>query len=211
MTRTSEYYLQLVSELSNFPKLDFFWQKENLYISGKYSFKGSYNGIICSDYFDLKIEIPENYPLTMPKAFEVSGKISSNYHKNSSTELCLGTPADLYLKWKPNNFSCFMKKIVNPYLYRWLFINKFGKEPWADRSHGKTGIIEFYSEYLKVQKNSKTIKAFLFILINGNARLNTLCPCGSGKKLKSCHMHKLNKLLLNVPKDCFQYEFRSLL
>lgn len=211
MKRTDDVYIHLAADVSNFPFLDICWKNERLFVTGKYIFKGAYKGVFCSDNFNLKIEIPSDFPSTIPKVFEIDNKIPKDYHKNSSTELCLGTPVDLYVKWKERTFSFFIKEIVNPYLYRWIYFNKFGYEPWDDRSHGKNGIIEFYSEYLEIKADFNKVFKFLYILINGNVRSNTFCPCGSGRKIKSCHMHKLNKLLKKVPKETFQYEFRSLM
>lgn len=209
MDRTSDVYLNLVEDVQKYPGLDIQWKNNKLYVVGIYIFTGIFNNISCSDKFSLEIEIPDNFPVLMPIVDEIGNKIPSNYHKNSSTTLCLGTSIELYQIYnRDKSFSNFMENIVNPYLYRWLYIMKFHSEPWPDRSHGKKGILEGYSEILNVEPNKHIISEFLLILIDGNARLNKKCPCGSGKKVKHCHLQLLNKLIFQIPKIVFQTDLK---
>ena len=133
---------------------------------------------------------------------ELDGKIPVTYHTYLYPEkiLCLGTAVELYqiFTQKPC-LSNFIDNILNPYLYRWLFIEKFGKAPWEDRSHGLKGIIEAYSSILQIPLNLTMIVEFLNLLIRQETRSNSLCPCNSGKKVKCCHKKKLEKLLKTVP------------
>ena len=208
MDRLSCEYLNLINEIQKYPNLDIQWKSEHLFVKGTYKFCGSYNGFVCEDTFDLTIEIPLDYPKRISIAHETWKKIPKEYHKNTNTELCLGTEIDLYMLYDINHpFTSFMEKILNPYLYRWLYLKSRNREPWPDRSHGKQGIIESYSELLLIPKDSVIIRKFVSILALGNARMNYLCPCGSGIKLKKCHMHKLKKLITRYPNSIFQKDY----
>lgn len=157
------------------------------------------------DDFRIRISFPNDYPCKIPQAFEIDGKIDLGYHHfQSDGSLCLGTEIDLYMIFSNNPcLDTFMTEILNPYLYRWLYIKRFGKEPWTDRSHGNMGIIESYAEALEIPADKNIVKEFLALLMEKNTRANSLCPCNSGKKVKCCHKKKLEKLLNKIPQQIF--------
>ncbi len=211
MDRYSDDYFELVNDVSKYPDLNIQWEKDQLFVQGDYKFSRKYNGIICTDTFFLRIEISTLFPEELPIVHEIGNKIPKEYHKNSSTALCLGTDVELYqIFYQDKKFSTFMNKILNPYLYRWLYISTYNSEPWKDRPHGNNGIIESYAEILGIDKAPETVLQFLYILANENARINTKCPCGSGKKTKCCHMHILNKLMKYVPNKIFKHDYKNL-
>jgi hypothetical protein len=210
LDRNSKEYFDLVSDVHKYPNLNIQWKSDKLYVIGNYQFSREYKQLVCSDEFLLEIEIPSDFSNTLPTVNEVGNKIPRDYHKNSSTSLCLGTNIELYeIFGKEKTFSGFMEYIVNPYLYRWFYISKFNKAPWNDRAHGCQGIIDSYADFLSIPNDKKIISDFLFILSSGNARLNKFCPCGSGKKTKLCHMHGLNKLIHDYPLSIFQKDYEN--
>lgn len=162
--------------------------------------------------FHIKISFSQEYPNKIPKVYELDEKIESNYHHfQSDGALCLGTKIDLYIIFSQSPcLDTFINEILNPYLYRWLYIKKFGKEPWADRSHGNKGIIESYAELLSIQADKEIINSFLDLLVENKTRANSLCPCNSGKKVKCCHKKKLENLLKKVPQQIFVENLFSL-
>ena len=191
--------------MKKYKNLSWTWCKDIPYVKGIYHFKGEYNGIILEDDFRIKISFPPEYPRKIPKVFEEGGKINSNYHHfQSDGSLCLGTEIDLYMLFSKNPcLVTFITYILNPYLYRWLYIQEFGKEPWSDRSHGNEGIIESYAELLNIPADKETVNRFLKLLLEKRTRANSLCPCNSGKKVKCCHKKKLENLVKRVPQQIF--------
>lgn len=204
--------LSEIKSIKEYPNLSWTWNKDIPYVSGIYHFKGENNGIILKDDFRIKISFPKDYPCTIPQVFELDGKIGLNYHHfQSDSSLCLGTEIDLYMIFANNPcIDTFMNDILNPYLYRWLYIQKFGKEPWADRSHGNKGIIESYAELLNIPTDKEIVNCFLYLLLENKTRANSLCPCNSGKKVKCCHKKKLEKLFKKVPQQIFLQNLFSL-
>ena len=174
-------------------------------VTGTYSFKAERNGIVLEDSFKILIIFSPDYPNSLPHAFELDGKIETCYHHFlSDGSLCLGTEIDLYKIFSMSPcLDTFMTEILNPYLYRWLYIKRFGKEPWIDRSHGNEGIIESYAEALEIPADKSIVEGFLALLTDRNTRANSLCPCNSGKKVKCCHRKKLDKLLTTIPSQVF--------
>ena len=198
--------------MKKYPNLSWTWNNDIPSIIGTYFFKGEHKGIFLEGNFKLSIIFPQDYPNSLPHAFELGGKIESCYHHISSDgSLCLGTEIDLYKIFLENPcLNTFMAEILNPYLYRWLYIKKFGKEPWVDRSHGNMGIIESYAEALDISSDKNTVKKFLALLLENKTRVNSLCPCNSGKKVKCCHRKKLDKLSTKIPAQIFFRDFFNL-
>ena len=96
MDRNSKEYFNLVQDVHKYPNMNIQWKADKLYVVGDYVFSGEYNKIVCSDLFSLEIEIPADFPTTMPTVHEIGNTIPRNYHKNRSTTLCLGTNIELY-------------------------------------------------------------------------------------------------------------------
>lgn len=191
--------------MKKYPNLSWTWKNDAPSVTGTYFFKAERNGIVLEDSFKILITFPPDYPNSLPHAFELDGRIESSYHHFlSDGSLCLGTEIDLYKIFALSPcLDTFMTEILNPYLYRWLYIKRFRREPWIDRSHGNRGIIESYAEALEIPSDKNIVKEFLALLAEKNVRANSLCPCNSGKKVKCCHRKKLEKLLTAIPSQVF--------
>ena len=198
--------------MKKYPNLSWTWKNDVPSVTGTYSFKAERNGIVLENSFKILISFSPDYPNSLPHAFELDGKIESSYHHFlSDGSLCLGTEIDLYKIFSENPcLDTFMTEILNPYLYRWLYIKRFGKEPWTDRSHGNMGIIESYAEALDISSDKNTVKKFLVLLLENKTRANSLCPCNSGEKVKCCHRKKLDKLSTKIPAQIFFRDFFNL-
>lgn len=149
----------------------------------------------------LRIEFPKEYPNILPIVFEENNLIPVSYHHNPDSSLCLGTQVELYMIF--SGLPClkiFIKKILNPYLYRWLAYKK-GYPVWEDRSHGIEGLIEGYRFLLKVQTIKQVYHSLSFILTNDHFQTSQPCPCGSGLKTKHCHRKLFHQVSTRVPKN----------
>ena len=85
------------------------------------------------------------------------------------------------------NFSIrsFLPELVIPFFYRLSYTEKFGiaasrNDLWGEYSHGEKGRWEYLTE----------ISNFA----GQNPGRNDLCPCGSGKKYKKCHLDEVESL-----------------
>ena len=204
--------LSEIKSVKKYPNLSWTWKNDVPYITGDYFFNAEYKGIVLKECFKILVSFPSDYPNSLPHAFELDGKIETCYHHFlSDGSLCLGTEIDLYKIFSMSPcLDTFMTEILNPYLYRWLYIKRFGKEPWIDRSHGNEGIIESYAEALEIPADKSVVEGFLALLMGKKTRANSLCPCNSGKKVKCCHRKKLDKLLTTIPSQVFLRDWFNL-
>ena len=65
-----------------------------------------------------------------------------------------------------------------------LMVGCFGK---------REGILEYYKELFSVQDGWQVL-GLLKILADDNYKGHTLCPCGSGQKLRNCHGNLLREI-----------------
>ena len=79
----------------------------------------------------------------------------------------------------------FLGELVIPFFYRLSYTEKFGlaasqNDLWGEYSHGEEGLTEYLTE--------------IAIFAKQNPSRNDLCPCGSGKKYKRCHIDDVESL-----------------
>ena len=188
---------------SCFPNLQY--EADTQKIVGELDFCAAYNRalgkviVYCSgrtvdrfirDVFEIVIclSIPDENG--WPKVYEVGGRHSkiatkcnvanTDLHFNAHDgSCCLG------LKFKDSrslSIREFLEKLVIPFFYRLSYTESFGIAPsrndlWDEYSHGAEGELEHRTEISKFAKL--------------NLGRNDLCPCGSGKKYKKCHLDEV--------------------
>lgn len=116
-----------------------------------------------------------------PKVFEVGGRIKKLAKKidrriidlhlfPEDGSCCLG----IFLMNERETLSDFVISKVYPYFVWQAYFEKFRKiPPCGEYSHGKQGIEEFRADVLETGRNDQ-------------------CPCGSGRKFKSCCSPKMH-------------------
>jgi hypothetical protein len=157
-------------------------------IKGKYCLFVEYQGEQFQESYQIEITINREFPMQIPIVRETSKKISRNYrHIYQNGELCLEIPTKISIALYDNpNLDFFCKQFVNNYFFSYLFFQKYKKFPFGDRSHGINGILEYYYEIFNVD-NPKYVLNLLEWIVNRKYRGHLICPCGSGKKTRSCH------------------------
>lgn len=146
------------------------------------------------DSYTIAVFVDFRYPKVVPTVRELAGRIDKGFHMNGDI-LCLGVPEEMKIFIKNRTLSEFLDKYLNSYLYAHSFQEKYGVMPYADRSHGYQGIVEFYREYLDINDNT-----VLYILLSEavetkSRNRNRPCHCGSGKKYEHCHKSKVDELV----------------
>ena len=141
---------------------------------------------IC-DVFEIEICLRISDGNGWPKVYEVGGrhhqivqewnvKLADLHFYSDDDACCLG------LKFRDNRsltIRDFLEKLVIPSFYRLSYTEKFGiaasqNDLWGEYSHGEKGEWEYLTDIFKFAKL--------------NPGRNGLCPCGSGKKYKQCHL-----------------------
>ena len=173
---------------SNYPQLHYKETEDGeLILIGNLDFQAVYKKKNISASYTLIVSFPSDYPKNLPIINETRNKIDPEFHTNYDGTLCLGVVTEIMeiFNQKPT-IENFIESILIPYLYAHASYKLYGIMPWGERSHGKQGIVEYYSELFNVNDTNLIIK-FLQIFQNNDYRGHLPCPCGSGLKFKKCH------------------------
>ena len=149
------------------------------------------------DVFEIEIHLANLDENGWPKVYEVGGRYHQiakkcnvevrDLHINPDDSTCC-----LSLKYGGNrNFHIkeLLPELVIPFFYQLSYTEKFGidatcKDLWGEYSHGEKGRAEYEAEMLNLAKHQPN--------------RNDLCPCGSDKKYKKCHMDQVEAVKRRV-------------
>jgi hypothetical protein len=183
------------------------------FVHGTLRFHASYCDKECQGEYDVRISIPEDYPLSVPVAYEVGGAIPQGFHRYASDlHLCLGAPAAVKMTFAESpTLLGFVDKLLIPYLFSHACFVQHGQMPFGELNHGASGIIDYYQEYFGTELLA-TIK-LLKILADGSRRYKSYssCPCQSQCHLAQCHGPQIEKLWSLVPSSYYAGELRYIL
>ena len=143
-----------------------------------------------SDVFEVMICLANLDTNGWPKVYEIGGRhcqiakqcqvpiIDLHFYPNDD-RCCLSLR---YGKARNFRIKNFFPELVIPFFYRLSYIEKFGitasqKNLWGEYSHDEKGSTEY--------------KVDMMYLARLHPTRNDLCPCGSGKKYKKCHMDEV--------------------
>ncbi len=160
------------------------------YLVGNLSFTCSHNDKTIRDDYDIEILIPEDYPRNPPKVKEISNKIPRNKDNHvypSDGTLCLGAPLAVKRTFaQERTLLWFTREQVARFLFSYSYKQKYGVMPFGELPHGPEGLLKYYKDLFLVADNW-VVLGLLKVLADDNYRGHTVCPCGSGQKLRNCH------------------------
>lgn len=153
------------------------------------------------DRYTLEIEFPRDYPESVPIVRETEGRIprTADYHMmGKKGEACLFVPDERWLVWPPDaTFLDFLKGPVYNYFLGQTLVSLGEPWPFGQRSHGLSGIKEFYAELLGTDDFDSVVR-YLEYLSKPKIKGHWPCPCGSGNKIRHCHSIQLRDLSSKV-------------
>ena len=143
------------------------------------------DSFLC-DSFSLRIDLDAIDKSGWPRVYGIGGRIAeiSSKHNVDAIDLhfypdgscCLG------IRFSPERHLTaerFVDELVIPFFYRLSYVDKHGllaasRDLWGEYAHGEGGFREYMNEILSMAAR--------------NPGRNELCPCGSGRKYKRCHL-----------------------
>ncbi len=152
------------------------------------------------DSYDLEVELPSDYPNSLPIVCEVGGRIprERDRHVNGDGTLCVCMP-EAYLAeggtpWLPD----YLQGPVRSFLIGNGIVERGGQWPWGEWEHGTEGMLAFYQELIG-SSDRKTLVRYLALLARERVKGHHECPCGSGARLRNCHSTQVKILREKVP------------
>lgn len=147
--------------------------------------------------YEIVIVLPEQYPRRVPSLYckdaSLPRDIDRHILQNGRACLCVRSESRRFLG-KNYLLVNFIDRLVVPFLVGQFYYDCSGEWPWTDRSHGTAGIDEAWIQLLGFGGEAE-VRAFLEALSRKNGYGGHLpCPCGSGKRLRSCHSKLFREL-----------------
>ncbi len=194
---------------SVYPNLHFYLEDSLVFIRG--TFPVIYEGTIL-DRYSIEIELPRDYPESIPIVREVGGLIphTSDYHMNKAGVTCLFLPEDHWRVYPPDSTLLdFLKGPVHNFFLGQSHVRLGQPWPFGQWSHGSDGIREYYTELLGTN-NLITIIKYLEYLRKPKLKGHWYCPCESGKRLRNCHVSELQDISVKIPSRIALQSLKSL-
>jgi hypothetical protein len=168
--------------------------EHRLVVAGNFDFHAdSVGGPALTERFSLRIEVPRDFPRTLPTVFEKGGRIppSGSYHVNGDGSLCLGSP--LRLRWllrSTPTLMSFAEKCIIPYLYAIAHkIATGGELVFGELAHGRTGELADYVELLQLKSAREARLAISYLGMKKRRANKQPCPCSCGHRLGACRFN----------------------
>lgn len=193
-----------------FPKLSYRYIKKYdcWLISGELDIcdtKGEYWGT-----FQIAIFVPHAYPYCIPLVQELSDIIPRNidWHISNAGFCCIDITHKLkFMEVKGISIANFITEKVYPFFANQLYRLDVKSYAGGEYQHAFSGVQQFYREELLLN-DAAAITVLQALTESGHLERNAPCSCGSGIKLKKCHLHAL-EFLKNVGVNQLQQDLKA--
>jgi len=140
----------------------------------------------------------------LPKVWEIEGRIprTSNRHINAHNgSACVCLPEDYFLQ-HPGKFDvvAFLQGPVRDFFVGQAIVERGGPWPHGEWGHEDVGPRE-WAEGFFVGLSPVHVAAYLKVLAMKDLKGHVECPCGSGRRLRDCHMDLLRLMRGHLPRE----------
>ena len=172
-------------------------EETEIVLAGSILINRSAKGFQLYKEYSVKIVIPLESE-KLPYVLDDGNHIDCNYpHRYLNGKLCLETDTSIRVRFVDGfSLEAWLEEFVEPYYFSYEFYQRYGEFPFGERGHGIEGILQIYGEYFDELDYVKVFKLMKFIQF-GQYRGHLPCPCGSGKKTRSCHGKFIKKFFEN--------------
>ena len=149
---------------------------------------------------------------TVPLLRETGGRIPwiLDRHMTQSGLACLFVPEEWLLREREERTLIhYLDRPVRDY-FLWQSLVESGEAvPWPDRPHGVEGLLESYGDMLGL-RNPAAVKLSLDYLSRETIKGHWMCPCGSGRRNRDCHIDRLRELKRRIPRHIAKLAIKRL-
>jgi hypothetical protein len=148
------------------------------------------------DRFQIQMIVSPEFPKAVPCVRELANRVplkNSDWHTYENGGLCLLVPEEWLINPQHDSLIAFLDGPVRNYFIAHALAEEGVQRPMGERLHGAAGLWEAYGEMVG-SNTPTTIRGYLECLAGEQLRGHWECPCGSGKKLRNCHMSYLAEL-----------------
>jgi len=163
------------------------------------------------DRYQIEIEWSES-DTEGPLLRETAGRIPwiADRHMSQGGMACAFVPEEWLLR--PREERTVIHYLDGPVrnYFLWQSLHERGQaSPWKDRSHGVPGLLEAYGDMVGMEGES-AIRRCLEYLSKEQVKGHWPCPCGSGERIRHCHLTHIRELQSKIPRDIAQLALKRL-
>ena len=164
--KAPKYFSQFENLIEeNYPDFRILNKNNIIYVKGRLLLKSQENKSKAG--YNIEIEIPNNYPKSIPKIRELNGAIKKvpRQHFNRDGTACLFVKDEAF-KYLNNKLTIidFINGPVKDFFISQHYFSLTGKWIYGERGHGDKGIIEFYKEEIGTEDKNVIIKLWGYAL-----------------------------------------------
>jgi hypothetical protein len=148
------------------------------------------------DRYSVEITLAKDHPRSLPVVREVAGRIPRlvDRHINSDGTACVMLPDERWQSWPVGApLVDFLNGPLRNYFICQSLVEAGDSWPMEQLAHGAKGILASYAKLLGTNEQG-VIRDYLVCLAAKHVRGHWSCPCGSGKRLRDCHLAKVLEL-----------------
>lgn len=152
------------------------------------------------DRFYIEVTIPAEFPRKIPVVRELAGRVprSPDWHTFDAGTLCVIVPEEWLANPDSGSILAFLDGPVRNYFIGHALAECGRQRPMGERPHGRAGLLEAYGELIGIS-DAAAIEKCLSYLARDRVKGHWDCYCGSGKRLRHCHMTQIIELQKRVP------------
>lgn len=177
-----------------FPQLHFHVVNDVVFIRGSFSVVHEGKEL---DRYSIEIELPRDYPESLPIVRETGGRIPyapDRHMNNEDGTACVILPDERWRLWPTGSgLITYLNGPLRNFFIGQSVVDTGAPWPFGEWGHGAKGIFEYYSTLLKTD-DVDVIAGFVELLARKKTKGHWPCPCGSGKRLRDCHRELVRDL-----------------
>ena len=156
------------------------------------------NDGVVIDRFSIEMTFPDGIS-KLPRIEEIGGRIPKHPDRHVCDEgaICTDVPELILLRGRSSLLS-YLEGPVRNYFLGQLLVEQGKPWPFGEWDHGKPGLLQAYGEILGVT-DEQEIRRYLDCLEHKKVKGHWNCPCGSGKRIRDCHLSVIRRLQESVP------------
>lgn len=150
--------------------------------------------------FKVRVEFDDRFPELEPNVFETGGAVPAGRHLNPNGTCCLGVWEQWLVQAPEKSPSAFFSGPLRDYFLSQAHYQAHQEWPFGELSHGLDGIVEAYASVLGIAPHFPSVVDYLRVFSRpGWPRGHWECPCGSGRRIRTCHKTELTALRDLIP------------
>lgn len=177
-----------------FPDLHFVVENDIVYVRG--SFPLIFEGNIL-DRYSVELQLATNHPAGLPVVRETGGRIPRHPDRHivaTDGTACVLIPDERWRLWPVGTpLKDFLTGPLHSFFLAQSMVEEGQPWPFGQWAHGAKGIFQYYRELLKTS-NLRVITTYLDYLAAKHVKGHWACPCGSGGRVRDCHLGQIKNL-----------------